>query len=88
VERFYEKYGKQIKIYDEVFSMNGIEAFTKKSEKDIVMIDYVQAVEVKGDNEVQKMTEVARRIQKLAIETRKPIIDLSQVSNNGVDWKS
>jgi replicative DNA helicase len=67
--------------------MNGIDAVSKKSTKEIVMIDYVQAIEVRGIDDVQKMTEVARRIQKLAIETKKAIIDLSQVSNDGTKWE-
>lgn len=78
---FYEKYGDKVAIEDDKYSLPEIHNEIKYKNKDIVMIDYVQNVHVDGKSEYEKMTTVAQEIQKMAIKTKKPFFDLSQVSN-------
>lgn len=71
---------EHIEVYDEIRSLEAIEQNIKNEKPDVAFIDFLQNVECKW-TEYEKMTEIALRIQKLAILTGTTIISLSQVSN-------
>ncbi len=70
----------KVEVYDAIRSLEAIEQNIINEKPDVAFIDFLQNVEYKG-NEYEKMTEIALRIQKLAILTGTTIISLSQVSN-------
>lgn len=78
---------KYIEIYDDIRSLENIEAKIKSSEADVVFIDFVQNIEHKWD-EYSKMTEIAIALQKSGILTGKTLINLSQVNNESrfAEW--
>ena len=81
LEAFYEKYGGAIKIHDDKYHLDKIEKISLESKADIIYIDYVQNISSSGRGEYENMTLVAKTIQQIAIRTKIPIFDLSQVSN-------
>lgn len=76
-----------IEIHDSVRWMEAIENHIKQTSPEVAFIDFVQNIELQG-NEYEKMTEIALRIQKLAILTGTSIFSLSQVSNESrfAEW--
>jgi len=78
-----------IEIYDDIRTLEQIEQSIKNNKPDVAFIDFVQNIEQQG-REYDKMTEIALRIQKLAILTGTTIIQLSQVSNESrfADWNN
>ena len=78
-----------VEIYDEVRSLEDIEQHIKNNKPNVAIIDFVQNIEQKWW-EYEKMTEIALRIQKLAILTWTTIIQLSQVANESrfAEWNS
>ena len=81
------KFEENLSVYDSVRSLESLEEHIRKEKPDIAIIDFVQNIEYPW-NEYAKMTEIALRIQKLAILTWTTIIQLSQVSNESrfADW--
>lgn len=71
---------ESIEVFDSIRSLEAIENNIKNERPDVAFIDFVQNIEHWGQ-EYEKMTEIALRIQKLAILTWTTIISLSQVSN-------
>lgn len=69
-----------VEVYDDIRKLEAIELHIQNEKPDVVFIDFLQNVEHSGQ-EYEKMTDIAIRIQKLAILTGTTIISLSQVSN-------
>ena len=84
-----EELEKSVEIYDSIRTLEQIEQSIKNEKPDVAIIDFVQNIEQQG-REYDKMTEIALRIQKLAILTGTTIIQLSQVSNESrfADWNN
>jgi hypothetical protein len=61
--------------------MSEIEQQIEKDAPDYVFIDFVQNVLYSGKSEYEKMANVARQIQKIAIKYNTTIFPLSQLSN-------
>lgn len=76
-----------IEIHDSVRGMEAIENHIRQTSPEVAFIDFVQNIEL-GWSEYEKMTEIALRIQKLAILTGTSIFSLSQVNNESrfVEW--
>lgn len=72
-------------IYDDIYNMEKIEEITIQEKPDIIFIDFVQNIISKWSSEYEKMWNIARWIQKLAITTNTAVISLSQLSNSV--WK-
>jgi hypothetical protein len=69
-----------IEVYDSVRSLEWIETHITANKPDFAFIDFVQNIELTWD-EYSKTTEIALRLQKLAILTGVTLINLSQVNN-------
>lgn len=82
IKEFYEKYKDKLTIHDDTYNIAGIEALTLNTKQDVVMIDFVQNITAPWEW-TERLDQIATRIQQLAIRSKKPIFDLSQVSN---DW--
>lgn len=78
---------KELYIVSEMFAISDIERITKSIKPDVVFIDYVQLVKGEWNGEYEQMNDVARRIRKLSAETNCGIFYLSQVSNDGKQFK-
>lgn len=68
--------------------MTEIEEYTQTKKPDVIFIDFIQNVRCSGKSEYERMTEIAFRIQQLAIKNNIAIFDLSQVSNEGANYSS
>lgn len=80
----YEDY---LEVYDDIRSLEAIERNVMNEKPDVIFIDFVQNIEHNW-SEYEKMTEIALRLQKLAIMTWTTIISLSQVWNESrfLEW--
>lgn len=87
VQEFYEKYKDSCVLEDDKMSLEQIEASVVFNNKDVIFIDYVQNIRASGKEEYERMTKIAQELQKMAIITKKPFFDLSQVSNEGTKYK-
>lgn len=85
VAEFYSKFRDQIWVDDDKMSLDQIESSIISNDKDVIFIDYVQNIRATGKSEYEIMTRIAQDIQKMAITSKKPFFDLSQVSN---EWSS
>lgn len=83
-----EFFSKNIEVIDDMYNINQIINYTESRKPDAVFIDFVQNIQTGKENEYQAMTEVAVRIQQLAIKNNIAIFDMSQISNDSVDYKS
>jgi len=68
-------------LYDDKYKMDEIEQQILKDKPDVVVIDFLQNIQTDGDGEYQKMANIARKIQQIAIQNNIIIIALSQLSN-------
>lgn len=85
---FYEVCEKNLDILDKLFDITEIVNYVELSKPDIVVIDFLQNITCRtGNSEYEKMTYIAVEIQKLAIRNKIAILDLSQVSNEGTNYK-
>ena len=77
-----------IEIHDSIRTLDWIEQNINNEKPDIAIIDFVQNIEMSG-SEYEKMTDIALRLQKLAILSGVTLIPLSQVGNESrfADWK-
>lgn len=83
LQDFYEMFKDKCLIEDDKMSLEQIEASVIYNDKDVIFIDYVQNIRATGKDEYERMSKIAQELQKMAITTKKPFFDLSQVSN---DW--
>lgn len=79
---------KKLEVIDDMYNLNQIINYTESRKPDIVFIDFVQNVQTWKENEYQAMTEVAVKIQQLAIKNNIAVFDMSQISNDSVEYKS
>lgn len=77
---------KKLHIFDDVFSTGDIRmkltALAKKEPIDVVMIDYIQLLNIQDDN-YEQMRLVASDLQKISKEMNCAIVAVSQISNEG-----
>lgn len=78
---------QNLTIYDNKRKMGDIEKIVKATTPDVVFIDFVQNVDIEGGGEYEKMTNAAIRIQKMAIENKVTVFNISQVNNTSKDTK-
>lgn len=84
---FYSKNSKLLEITDKFRRIEDIISYTKLRKPDVVIIDFVQNIETHGNSEYEKMTHVAIEIQRLAIQEKIAVLDLSQISNEWTQYK-
>lgn len=75
-----------IKIVDDIRRMDEIEMMVEKTKPDFVVIDYVQKIRVDWTSIYEKMSEVANRIQDMAVRNNVMVFDLSQVTRWNKDF--
>lgn len=83
MKAFYEMFKDKCLIEDDKMSLEQIESSIVHNDREVIFIDYVQNIRAQGKEEYERMTKIAQELQKMAITTKKPFFDLSQVSN---DW--
>lgn len=75
-----------LKIYDEIFTLNGIKAECKKRKLqeglDVVIIDYLTLIDgaAKAENRNQEITKLSRQLKLMAKELDVTVISLAQLS--------
>ncbi|AZV58379.1 replicative DNA helicase [Clostridium sp. AWRP] len=75
-----------LKIYDKIYSLNGIKAECKKrklqSDLDVVIIDYLTLIDgaEKSTNRVQEVSKISRQLKLMAKELNINVIALAQLS--------
>lgn len=74
-----------IEIVDDKYVLNDILLYSEARKPDVIFIDFVQNIRTDNKDEYSAMTEVAVKIQQLAIKNNIAVFDLSQISN---DWAS
>lgn len=87
LEEFYTRFKDTCCIEDDKMSLEQIESSITFNNKDVIFIDYVQNIRAAWKEEYERMTKIAQELQKMAITTKKPFFDLSQVSNEGTRYK-
>lgn len=69
-------------IFDDVWDLNEMETIIHELKPDIVFIDFVQNVQVWWFSEYEKMSTIARTIQKIWIDTQATMFSIAQLSNS------
>lgn len=70
----------KLEVVDDMYDLDKIIQYTKNRKPDAIFIDFVQNINTRKSEEYQAMTEVAIKIQQLAISEKIAVFDLSQVS--------
>ena len=79
---FGELFEQNIEIVTDKYQLNEILWYTSMRKPDIVVIDFVQNIRTEWNgSEYERMTEVAIKLQQLAIKENIAVFDISQVSN-------
>jgi len=80
---------ENLTIYDtsDVDWIEQIEEYVLTNKPDIIVIDFIQILNVPGWSEYEKMSEWIRRLQKLGIQSWTTIVYLSQMSNESAKEK-
>jgi len=78
---------KQLYISSDAFHISEIEDISRTIKPDVIVIDYIQLIKADWSCEYDQMNDVARRIRKLTSELNTAVFDLSQVSNEGKEYK-
>ncbi len=81
-------FSKKLEVIDDMYNINQIINYTESRKPDIIFIDFVQNVQTGKENEYQAMTEVAVKIQQLAIKNNIAVFDMSQISNDSIEYKT
>lgn len=68
-------------IFDQVFDLETMDEIIEEAKPDIVFIDFVQNIHAGGGSSYEQMSNIAKNIQRIAIENNTTIFSLSQVSN-------
>ena len=76
-----------IEIIDNKYNLDGIIFYAESRKPDVVFIDFVQNIRTTGKSEYESMTEVAVKIQQLAIQNNIAVFDLSQIANDGTGYE-
>ncbi len=81
---------KNLFLYDNIHTFNGISEIVKEKQPDIVFIDYIQSIKHEWWGDYERMTNLAIDMQQLAIAEKTSIFSLSQVNNDSrnKDWTS
>jgi len=78
--------GYNLKIYDRYTNLAAIEqtAFSRKAvgKVDMIVLDYMQLIDISGrfENDTSRMTEISKRLKRLAKSIGCPLIAVSQLS--------
>lgn len=80
-EAYLEILEDRLHIYDDVYELLKIEEYIKANKYDFVVIDFIQNVFARGNDEYSKLSFVALQLQKIAKENNCCILILSQLSN-------
>lgn len=85
---YYDICSKQLEIIDNIFDIDELVRYTELSKPDVLIIDFLQNISQKwSTSEYERLTSIAMQIQKLAIKNNIAILDLSQISNEGTNYK-
>ena len=87
LEEYYEA-SKKLSIITENTDLEDIIKYCDINKPDIVIIDFVQNIAVSGTStEYERMSAIAVGLQKMAIRNNIAVLDLSQISSEGYEWK-
>ena len=68
-------------VYDNIYKLQEIKNASIEDKPDIIVIDFIQNIQVQWNSEYEKMTTVAQELQQLAIETNITVFNISQANN-------
>lgn len=85
---FWELFLKKLEIVDDKYTLDEIIWYTEARNPDAIIIDFVQNIQHRGESEYSQLTDIAKKLQQLAIRKNIAIFDLSQVSNSGTNYAS
>ena len=68
-------------IFDDVYNLDDITSITEEIMPDVVIIDFVQNINVKWASWYESMAMIAKWLQQMAIKTNSTVFNLSQLSN-------
>ncbi len=87
LEEYYEA-SKKLSIITENTDLEDIIKYCDLNKPDVVIIDFVQNIAVRGTStEYERMSAIAVGLQKMAIRNNIAVLDLSQISSEGYEWK-
>lgn len=72
---------KQMYFFDDLYELDKIEKAIKEHKFDFVVVDFIQNVFARGNEEYSRLSYVALQLQKIAKENNCCILVLSQLSN-------
>ena len=84
---FYDQAKGNLDITDKFTNIREIEEYVKLQKPDVVFIDFVQNMSGEWASEYERMTKIAVQIQRMAIENNVAVFDVSQISNEGSNYK-
>lgn len=76
-----EVLGDGIYFYDDTYILEDILAEIKKNKYDLTVVDFLQNVMTKGEDEYARLSKIALELQKAAKEVDGVVLALSQLSN-------
>ena len=83
---------ENLQIYDDVYDLEMIEMIVKKNKPDFVFIDFIQNIQTSWSREYEKMSKIAKALQRMAIVNKCSVFSLSQLSNemgkNASQWNT
>lgn len=73
-------------VVDDKWDWESIKIFSESYKPDVIVLDFVQNIEIQWESIYEQTSKLAKRIQRLAIENKFTIISISQLSNDGARW--
>jgi len=84
---FSEYYNNNLEIVDYIYTIDEIIQYTEQKKPDVIFIDFIQNIKWNWNSEYERLTSIATEIQQLAIRNNIAIFDISQISNEWLDFK-
>ena len=73
---------QELILFDNVYNLQDIVNYSMLIKPDIIVIDFIQNIQVPGVSWYESMATIARSLQQLAIQSNATVFNLSQLSNS------
>jgi len=84
---FSDYYENNLDIIDNLYDIKDIIRYAEVKKPDVIFIDFLQNLKWAWTSEYERLSNIAIDIQQLAITNNIAVFDLSQVSNDWIDYK-
>lgn len=78
----------KIEVIDDMYDINEIVRYTELRKPDVIFIDFIQNIKGHWNSEYERLSNIAIDIQQLAIKNNIAIFDLSQISNEWMNYQT